>query len=108
MCDGGRVRHDECSDFLHILNQADDLSALLYTFADELRRQPGLPVSQTLHQEVTQLLLRFTTVRARLVAAVVTSGLGTPGLWDLHPEMGLNSRSSVALMLTTAILCPGS
>jgi hypothetical protein len=80
------------SDFLHILNKADELSATLYTFADELRRRPGLPVSQTLRQEVTQLLLRFTTVRARFVAAVVASGLGTPALRDLHPEFTILGR----------------
>ena len=80
------------SDFLHILNKADELSATLYTFADELWRRPGLPVSQTLRQEVTQLLLRFTTVRARFVAAVVASGLGTPALRDLHPEFTILGR----------------
>jgi hypothetical protein len=54
------------SDFLHILSKADELSARLTTFAEDLRRRPGLPVSQTLRQEVYQLLLRFTTVRARV------------------------------------------
>jgi hypothetical protein len=40
------------SDFLHILSKADELSARLTTFAEDLRRRPGLPVSQTLRQEV--------------------------------------------------------
>jgi hypothetical protein len=52
------------SDFLHILAKAGELEARLNTFAEELRRWPGLLVSQTLSQEVTELLLRFTTVRA--------------------------------------------
>jgi hypothetical protein len=54
------------SDLLHILSKADELSARLTTFAEDLRRRPGLLVSQTLRQEVYQLLLRFTTVRVRL------------------------------------------
>jgi hypothetical protein len=54
------------SDFLHILSKADELSARLTTFAKDLRRRPGLLVSQTLRQEVYPLLLRFLTVRARL------------------------------------------
>ena len=80
------------SDFLHILSNADELSARLGTFAEDLRRRPGLPVSQTLRQEVYQLLLRFTTVRARFVADVVEAGLGTPGLRDLHPEFAIIGR----------------
>jgi hypothetical protein len=40
------------SDFLHILSKADELLSLLTTFAEDLRRRPGLPVSQTLRQEV--------------------------------------------------------
>jgi hypothetical protein len=53
------------SDFLHILSKADELSAQLTTFAEDLRRRSGLLVSQTLRQEVYPLLLRLTTVRAR-------------------------------------------
>jgi hypothetical protein len=67
------------SDFLHILSKADELSAQLTAFAEDLRRRSGLLVSQTLRQEVYQLLLRFTTVRARFVADVVEAGLGIPG-----------------------------
>ena len=80
------------SDFLHILSKADELAARLNTFADDLRRRPGLSVSQTLRQEVTQLLLRFTTVRARFVAAIVDSGLDMPELRDLHPELAIIGR----------------
>jgi hypothetical protein len=58
------------SDFLHILTKADELAARLNTFADDLRRRPGLPVSQTLRQETTQLLLRCTTCWPVLVAPV--------------------------------------
>ena len=79
-------------DFLHILSKADALSAQLTTFAEDLRRRSGLPVSQTLRQEVYQLLLRFTTVRARFVADVVEAGLGIPGLRDLHPEFAIIGR----------------
>ena len=77
------------SDFLHILSKADELAARLNTFADDLRRRPGLSVSQTLRQEVTQLMLRFTTVRARFVAVIVDSGLDMPELRDLHPEFAI-------------------
>ena len=80
------------SDYLHILSKADELSARLTTFAEDLRRRPGLPVSQTLRQDVYQLLLRFTTVRARFVADVVEAGLGIPGLRDLHPEFAIIGR----------------
>jgi hypothetical protein len=79
-------------DFLHILSKADALSAQLTTFAEDLRRRSGLLVSQTLRQEVYQLLLRFTTVRARFVADVVEAGLGIPGLRDLHPEAAIIGR----------------
>jgi hypothetical protein len=85
------------SDFLHILSKADELSAQLTTFAEDLRRRSGLLVLQTLRQEVYQLLLRFTTVRARFVADV-EAGLGIPGLRDLHP----NSPSSAASTLPNA------
>jgi hypothetical protein len=68
--------------------KADELAARLNTFADDLRRRPGLPVSQTLRQE-TQLLLRFRTVRARFVADLVHAGLGMPGLRDSHPELAI-------------------
>eukprot|EP00291_Cryptomonas_curvata_P030304 CAMPEP_0172206628 /NCGR_PEP_ID=MMETSP1050-20130122/33332_1 /TAXON_ID=233186 /ORGANISM="Cryptomonas curvata, Strain CCAP979/52" /LENGTH=259 /DNA_ID=CAMNT_0012885749 /DNA_START=305 /DNA_END=1081 /DNA_ORIENTATION=- len=80
------------SDFLHILSKADELAALLNTFADDLRRRPGLSVSQTLRQEVTQLLLRFTTIRARFVADIVDSGLGMPELRGLHQEFAIIGR----------------
>jgi hypothetical protein len=80
------------SDFLHILSKADELSARLTTFAEDLRRRPGLPVSQTLRQDVHQLLLRFTTVRARFVADVVEAGLGIPGLRDLRQEFAIIGR----------------
>jgi hypothetical protein len=76
----------------HILTKADELAARLNTFADDLRRRPGLPVSQTLRQETTQLLLRFTTVRARFVADLVHAGLGMPGLRVLHPELAIIGR----------------
>jgi hypothetical protein len=79
------------SDFVHILSKADELSAQLTTFAEDLRRRSGLLVSQTLRQEVYQLLLRFTTVRARFVADV-EAGLGIPGLRDLHPEFAIIGR----------------
>jgi hypothetical protein len=62
--------------------------ARLTTFAEDLRRRPGLPVSQTLRQEVYQLLLRFTTVRACIVADVVDIS----GVWDLHPEFAIIGR----------------
>jgi hypothetical protein len=80
------------SDFLHILTKADELSARLNTFAAELRQRPGLPVSQTLRQEMTQLLLRFTTVLARFMAGLVDICLGMPGLRDLHPELAIIGR----------------
>ncbi len=68
------------SDFLHILTKA-------CSTAQHVRRR--LPVSQTLRQESTQLLLRFTTVRARFVADLVHAGLGMPGLRDLHQELAI-------------------
>ncbi len=86
------------SDFLHILSKADELSARLTTFAEDLRRRPGLPVSQTLRQEVYQLLLRFKTVCARFVADVVEEGLGIPSVCDRTR----NSRSSAASTLPNA------
>jgi hypothetical protein len=80
------------SDFLHILTKADELAARLNTFADDLRRRPGLLVLQTLRQETTQLLLSFTTVRARFVAELVHAGLDMQGLRDLHQELAIICR----------------
>lgn len=80
------------SDFLHILRKADELAESLDSFSDDLRRRPGLPVSQTLRQDVSQLMLRFTAVRARFVADTVASGIGMPDLSDLHREFAIIGR----------------
>ncbi len=55
------------SDLLHGWTKADERAARLSTLAAQLRLLPGLPVSQTLLQEMTQLLLRFTMARAGAV-----------------------------------------
>ncbi len=52
------------SDFCQILTEASDLLAGLDKFAAQLRQHTGFPVPQTFLQDVTDLLLRFTTVRA--------------------------------------------
>ena len=84
------------SDLLHMLSKADELAAWLDTFAADLPQRPGLPVSQTLRQEVTQLLLRFTTVRTRFVADIVDAGLGmqATALWPSSASLEHSSAAS--------------
>jgi len=71
---GQRVPADYCQPVFFYTLQFERVSlmfsspACLHTFAADLPQRPGLPVSQTLRQEVTQLLLRFTAVRTRFVA----------------------------------------
>jgi hypothetical protein len=90
--DSGRGQRDQIVDFLHILTKADALAARRNAFATELRQLPGLLFPQTLRQEMTQLLFRFTTVRARFVAGLVDTGLGMLSLRDLDQEFAIIGR----------------
>ena len=60
--------------------------ARLDKFAAQLRHYTGFPVPQTFRQDVTDLLLRFTTLRAQYVATLVKAGLDMSELQLLHPE----------------------
>jgi hypothetical protein len=74
------------SDFLQIMASADELGVRLSKFSDKLLLHQGLSVPLTIQQDVTQLLLRFTTVRTHYVADLVKTGLRMSELRDLHPE----------------------
>jgi hypothetical protein len=76
------------SDFLQIMASAEELLTLRSKFGDRLRQHSGLSVPLTLRQDVTQLLLRQTTVRTHYhyVADLVATGLTMRELRDLHPE----------------------
>jgi hypothetical protein len=74
------------SDFCQILTKASDLLAQLDKFAAQLRQRQGFPVPQNFRQDVTDLLPRFTTVRAQYVATLVKAGLDMSELQLLHPD----------------------
>ena len=81
------------SDFLHIVSKADDLTIRLNELACRIRAHSGVTASQALRQDVIQLFLRFTAVRAHFVASVVDEGLLTPGLSSLHDQFSILTRA---------------
>jgi hypothetical protein len=81
------------SDFLHILTKADELAARLSTFSAELRRWPVLPVSQTRCQEMTHLLLRFTTVqRGSWLASSIPASAAGSACWARGNYTGIRDH----------------
>jgi hypothetical protein len=78
------------SVFLQIMASAEELLTRLSKFGDRLRQHSGLSVPLTLRQDVTQLLLRYTTVRTHYVADLVATGLEMRELRDLHPEFEIH------------------
>ena len=79
-------------DFLQIMTSAEELLTRLSKFGDKLRQHSGLSVPLTLRQDVTQLLLRYTTVRSHYVVDLVATGLDMRELRDLHPEFEILGR----------------
>ena len=51
-----------------------------------------MTVSQSLRQEITQVLLRFSTVRPKFVATTVHSSLLDPGLSEFHHQFEIPGR----------------
>lgn len=81
------------SDFLHVMGTADKLSLSLSSFAADLTARPGLAVPSTMRNEVVQMMLRFTEIRARHVNAVLEIGLQEEGLADLHGQFRILGRA---------------
>ena len=80
------------SDFLNIMTQVDALSGKLARLDLDLQAQPGLTVSQSLRQEFSQVLLRYTTVRADFVVQIVAEGIRETGLVKYHRGMETIAR----------------
>ena len=80
------------SDFLNVMSQVETLSGKLTQLDHDLQAHPGLTVPQSTRQEFTQVLLRYTTIRADFVVRIVAEGLAEPGLLQHHQGMDTISR----------------
>ncbi len=80
------------SEFLNIFTKAEEVLKLLDKLSAEFACRTGVTVPQTLRNEATQLILRFSTVRGNFVASTVANGLKVRGLRFLHHEFKIVDR----------------
>ena len=81
------------SEFLTVLTQVDVLTTKLNKLAIDLLANPGFTVPQSLRDSFTQVLLRYTTIRAEFVSTIIADGLSDRGLRPLHA--GMNTLGKV-------------
>jgi len=74
------------SEFLQVVSKADSLSAQIQDFLRGMG-SGGSTIPHALRSDIVQVMLRFSTVRARWVAGVVERGVAEQGLRDLHSQM---------------------
>jgi len=98
-------------DFLHVLGLVKDIGNRLDAFAGRLQQHYGLPVSESLRQEMVKLFLRFANVRSKFVSDTVAHALRTSGLRLLHDEMRtldriyMHDRDTLAGFLKSVFDC---
>ena len=74
------------SEFLQVVSKADSLSAQIQDFLRGMG-SGGSTIPHALRSDIVQVMLRFSTVRAKWVAGVVERGVAEQGLRDLHSQM---------------------
>ena len=74
------------SEFLAVVSKADSLSGQIQDFLRGMA-SGGSTIPHALRSDIVQVMLRFSTVRARWVAGVVERGIAEEGLRDLHSQM---------------------
>jgi len=75
------------SEFLQVVSKADSLSVQIQDFLRGMVGSGGSTIPHALRSDIVQVMLRFSTVRARWVAGVVERGVAVQGLRDLHGQM---------------------
>ena len=74
------------SEFLQVVSKADSLSAQIQDFLRGMG-SGGSTIPHALRSDIVQVMLRFSTVRAKWVAGVVERCVAEQGLRDLHSQM---------------------
>ena len=74
------------SEFLQVVSKADSLSAQIQDFLRGMG-SGGSTIPHALRSDIVQVMLRFSSVRARWVAGVVERGVAEQRLRDLHSQM---------------------
>ena len=80
------------SDFLHVMAQVDLLSVRLTRLNNDLVINPSLTATQSLRDEFSKILFRFTTIRSEFVVKTVADALSEPGLAVHHEGLRILSR----------------